>query len=101
MSHSHCDAKMGPDFKGIERFYPPEIIVAAHQASELVAGFADGKPFSVSSSQLRNSKGPLLTRFKKTTSLDSLKPMRLVLNDLENAATGVLKEQPMLPELGK
>jgi hypothetical protein len=83
MERLHCDQLLGPDFKGIERFYPPSVLIAAHEAGEIVLGIAAHKPFSISSSQLRAAKGKLVARLKKVDAPLELRPLILVLHDIE------------------
>ncbi len=62
MNASHCNSLMGSDFKGIERFYPPECVIDAHSAGELILGVRSGKPYSISKEQLESGKGHLRRR---------------------------------------
>ena len=88
MNPAYCDAKLGEDFKGIERFYPSAIIESAHKAEELIVGMVDGKPFSVSKSQLDMVKGKLLSRVVREKTPKKLEPLLRVLLDLERAIRG-------------
>lgn len=62
MNAAHCNPVMGTDFKGIERFYPPEAVLDAHNSGELILGVQAGKPYSISKEQLESGKGALRQR---------------------------------------
>lgn len=96
MDASHCEKLMGKDFKGIERFFPPSILVAAHNADELVMGIKDGKPFSISKDQLDGAKGRLLNRFLKETDAAQIAPLAKVLKDVQVAIDAGLMPQKSL-----
>jgi hypothetical protein len=83
MDESNCNSLLGKDFKGIERFYPPEVIVDAHQAGELIVGIQKGKPYSVSQDQLNSGKGALRRRILKIDSIKKLKELVSVVMDLD------------------
>jgi len=83
MDTKHCDNNLGPDFRGIERFYPSSIVREAHHANELIIGVTDGQPYSISKSQLDRGKGKLLDRVRKVLSKDDLVPLIKVLVDIE------------------
>jgi hypothetical protein len=96
MNASYCNVSVGKDFKGIERFYPPRILLEAHQAGDMVLGVAEGKPFSISADQLRLAKGSLLARMRGVDSVEELRPLLLVIRDIEMA---VREEGPFQLEL--
>jgi len=83
MKEEHCNPLLSKDFQGIERFYPHSVFVAGHKDGELVLGMADGKPYSISKSQLNSAKGKLRNRVLKINSLDELKPLLFLIMDIE------------------
>lgn len=97
MSEAHCNSQLGKDFKGIERFYPSEVIVDAHQAGELIVGIQKGKPFSVSQSQLSSGKYALKCRVLKINSIKKLKELVKVLMDIDQIYRQDGKAQLTLP----
>jgi hypothetical protein len=99
MNANYCHASVGKDFKGIERFYPPRILFEAHQAGEMVLGVAEGKPLSISADQLRHAKGSLLSRMRTVDSVEELRPLLLVIRDIEMAVREEGPFQLQLPEL--
>ncbi|GJQ22198.1 MAG: hypothetical protein HBSIN02_25530 [Bacteroidia bacterium] len=96
MNHSYCDPLMGPDFKGIERFYPPRIALEAHNAGELVLGISGPKPYSISKTQLDSGKHHLLRRFKQVTDPTELKPLQKVLLDVDKSVLAAVTPQRSL-----
>lgn len=85
MNASHCHNLMGPDFKGIERFYPPKIALASHENDECVVGMRRGRPYSISKSELERGKPYLTQRTLRVDKIDDLRPLFLVLQDVQNA----------------
>ena len=96
MNHQYCDNLMGPDFKGIERFYPPRIVQEAHTAGRVVVGIAPNKPYSISKAQLDQAKYGLLQRFKTITDSRELAPLEKVLRDVQSAIQSVFVPQRSL-----
>jgi predicted ATPase len=84
MNDTNCDFLMSKDFKGIERFYPPEVLVDAHNAGELVLGISAGKPYSISQTQLSGAKGALRDRIIAINSVGRLKSLLNLVMDVEN-----------------
>ncbi len=99
MDESHCDPLVGKDFRGIERFYPPALIQASHEAGECVVGISKGKPFSISKSQLTEAKNRLAKRLQDETSLEELTPLVEVLKDIDAAVRSGRPRQQDLPGL--
>jgi hypothetical protein len=93
MDTTYCDALMGPDFKGIERFYPPRIVLESHNAGELVLGISAKKPYSISKTQLDHGKYNLLQRFKAVTDPNELKPLQKVLLDIDRSVVATVIPQ--------
>jgi predicted ATPase len=62
MDESLAAPELGPEFSGIERFYPPVLVRQGHDAGEFVLGLAEGKPFSISKANLDAAKGKLKYR---------------------------------------
>ena len=83
MNANHCNKLLGKDFRGIERFYPPEVIVDAHQAKELIVGIQEGQPYSVSKDQLNKGKDCLKRRILKIDSIENLKELLNVVMDID------------------
>lgn len=83
MNEVYCNELMGTDFKGIERFYPPETVVDAHRAGELILGIQDGKPYSISKEQLEKSKGRLMKRVIEMSSAVKLKELIHVVMEVD------------------
>lgn len=96
---NHADTKMGSDFSGIERFYPIEIIEDAYSSNEINIGKASGQPYSVSSSQLRQAKGKLLTRLLKINDKNKLRPLIEIVKDIDRAIRATATNQPILTGL--
>ncbi len=96
---NHAESKMGADFLGIERFYPSDIIEEAYAAAEVNIAKSPGQPFSVSSSQLRQAKGKLLTRLLKVTDKNKLRPLIEIVRDIDRAIRSAATEQPLLTGL--
>lgn len=55
---------LGDTFRGLERFYPLDVIQQAHKAGEIAVAFPanEGKPWSVSCDNLVAAKGALMER---------------------------------------
>lgn len=96
MDPTYCDPLMGPDFKGIERFYPPRIASEAYSAGELALAISGTKPYSISKSQLDSSKHHLLRRFKDVTDPTELKPLQTVLLDIDKSVLTAVTPQRSL-----
>jgi energy-coupling factor transporter ATP-binding protein EcfA2 len=88
MDARHCEITLGDSFKGIERFYPSEILLAAHQADELVLGIREGRPYSIAVGELQRGKRRLLDRLEQVDSVDRFQPLVKVLSDIEAAFRG-------------
>jgi hypothetical protein len=99
MDSTHCDPTMGEDFKGIERFYPPSLLLASHNDGECTVGIPSkpGKVYTISKSELSKVKNRLLSRFKQEANLDSLRPLVSVLRDVERAVLAGRAIQQELP----
>ncbi len=97
MNKSHCDPLLGKNFFGIERFYPPNIFVDAHNVGDLILGMADNKPYSISKDQLEQAKGILRKKVLEINSLDELKPLSLLLMDIEGIYRSDNPAQMTLP----
>lgn len=97
MNPDYCDKKLGKDFRGIERFYPPEIIENAHTAGEMIVGMKSDKPYSVSKSQLSAAKRRLLARLTSEKDRKKLQPLLSVLIEIERVTKGDSGIQISLP----
>jgi hypothetical protein len=85
MDPAHADVRLGEDFTGIERFYPPSIVEDGHNAGEFAVAMPSSGPFSISKPQLKKAKGRLSTRLKTITSPTDLAPLIKVLADVRRA----------------
>ena len=101
MSETHCNQIMGKDFKGIERFYPPDIVAAAHQAGELIIGIQVGKPYSVSQDQLNSGKGALRRRVLAIDSIDKLGELTKLVLDVDKIYRQMGIVQLTFPEVAE
>lgn len=92
MESSHCHPRLGTDFKGIERFYPPSVVERAHTAGEIVIGVPldSAHPYSVSAAQLSRAKSTLLKHLKDVNDLAQLQPLTRVLQDVDRAARNTM-----------
>lgn len=88
MDVEFCRAELGRTFKGIERFYPPRIIVEAHEADEMVVGIRPGKPYSVAAEELSKGKSRLLERLVRVDDLSELEPLVRTVVALANLVRG-------------
>jgi hypothetical protein len=84
MDETHCSFELGKDFKGIERFYPVEVIRQAHEAGELILGIAADKPYSIALSQLNAAKRALCQRLLRIDSVEKLTALELVVVDIDS-----------------
>lgn len=97
MNSQHCGQLLGQDFRGIERFYPSDLVKAAHDAGEITLGIRAGEPYSVSPTQLKRAKQQLLNRLKTERSQTKLEPLIRILKDLEAAVVQGNAAQRRLP----
>ena len=97
MDPGACDPLLGPDFKGIERFYPARVVKDAHSAGRIVIGFAPSpQPYSVSSTQLKAAKGYLRSEVLRTTSASDLAPLFKVVAQVEKSILACTQNQRAL-----
>lgn len=96
MNPAHCDPLMSEDFRGLERFYPPRIIREAASAGEFVIGEAQGKPLSISASQLSIAKQRLRSRVRACTQHADLPSLAAVVRDVDTAVTNMSSRQLVL-----
>lgn len=99
MNANHCDPLLGKTFKGIERFYPPKVILDAHKAGEMAVAFPKSGPYSVAPDELNKAKNFLRKRLLHVDSTTELKPLMQVIADLEVATRGHAALQLSLPGL--
>lgn len=97
MSAMYCDPLLGKEFKGIERFYPADVIAAAHSAGELIIGIQSGKPYSISQNQLNAGKDALRRRVVAINSIQKLSPLVKVVMDVDSIYRRQGQVQLMLP----
>ncbi|MFI5168344.1 MAG: ATP-dependent endonuclease [Thermoanaerobaculales bacterium] len=85
MDQSHCDSKLGREFKGIERFYPIRLFSDGASAGEFaIASRSDGS-LSISDVELERAKPRLLSRLLSASGLPELSALSAVIADLEKA----------------
>jgi len=84
MNEGHCDPLMSKDFAGIERFYPPKVVLDASQNGEFVLGVAPNKPYSISKTQLDKAKGILRDKVLAIDAIEDLRPLLLLIMDVES-----------------
>ena len=94
MDPKNCSEKLGTEFKGIERFYPPEVIKAGHEADEFAIAFRKDGTYSISIAELKKAKGLLLERIRKVTDKDMLQPL---ISAVVNVQEAITEEQHNLP----
>ena len=82
MDEANATPTLGQDFRGIERFYPADLVLASHQNGEFNMG--TDEPYSVSANQLRRAKGPLLRRVLRVRRADRLPGILKELNGLQH-----------------
>ena len=97
MDATLCHEKMGTTFRGIERFYPPRIVLEAHDADELVVGIKQGRPYSVAASELSRGKQRLMDRLVKIDDLGELRPLVRTLMEIDRQVRGSMVPQLTLP----
>jgi len=97
MNSTYCDALLGEDFRGIERFYPPKIVSDAHSGGELVLGVAKGKPYSISPTQMKSAKYSLSRRLLRVTKVTELESLIAVVRDVDKAVRDRQQVQIAIP----
>ena len=90
MNKDHCFMEMRADLKGIERFSPPSIFKAAHDAGECTVGFSATGNVSISKAQLDKAKSAMLKRLLSVKDHAKLDPLKKVIADIEQAIDGKL-----------
>jgi hypothetical protein len=80
---------LGPDFLGIERFYPPDVIRQASADGEIHVADKPGKPMSVSKPQLAQAKARLSFRVIQITDTTRLAALIQVVNQIQAALRDV------------
>jgi len=90
MDASHCSPKLGPDFKGIERFYPPYVFRDADSAGELhlIEQQEPGRPWRIHPDEFRQAKGALLKRLMAEKNPIRLQSLGRAITDVEAATRG-------------
>jgi len=87
MNSDHCDQLMSDDFRGIERFYPPQIVREAAADGEFVIGDVPGKPLSIATSQLSIAKQRLRPRVRLCAQYWDLPSLAAVVRDIDTSVT--------------
>lgn len=100
MDPALCPQELGSTFRGIERFYPPRVIVEAHNADEVVVGMAANRPYSIASEELQRGKYRLGNRVLSIGNLSELAALAQILVDLDNDIRGP-SSQLTLPGLDR
>lgn len=97
MNSAYCHSKMGDDFKGIERFYPPTAVHEAVKAGEFAAAEAASGVLTISQAQLSIAKQRLRNRILQITDLTQLQPILKVIGDIDHAVKSLQGPQLPLP----
>lgn len=97
MDASLCHKQMGVTFRGIERFYPPRLVLEAHDADEMVVGMKSGRPYSVAATELSRGKQRLMERLLKVDDLTELRPLVRTLIEVDRRVRGLAAPQLTLP----
>lgn len=97
MNEELCPFELGRTFKGIERFYPPRIILEAHEDDEIIVGQKAGRPYSVAPEELSRAKRKLLDRFLRVKKSEDIRPLLETLVELDNLVRGESEAQLRLP----
>lgn len=97
MDTKHAAFEMGADFRGIERFYPPELVREASDAGEFLVATKEGKPMSISSMQLGIAKQQLRRRVMGLPKPESMKSLSAVVQEIDAAVTSFVSRQLTLP----
>jgi energy-coupling factor transporter ATP-binding protein EcfA2 len=99
MNEKHCDCLLGKEFKGIERFYPRDVILQAYEAEEILLAIPKGKdkPYSISIEELKKAKEFLRARILKINSVEKLKELLQVVVDVTTVLHKDKAVQVLLP----
>lgn len=85
MDPTYCDARLGKNFRGIERFYPVPIIEQAIDNDEFMAAIRPHRPISIAADQLAKAKAPLCRRLLATQDATALEALLRVWRDVRAA----------------
>lgn len=84
---AHADPDLGPEFRGVERFYPVKLIEAAESDGEIALLHSKESPrLSVRKRDLDAAKGSLRDRLLALTELDDLTELAAVLDQVISAS---------------
>lgn len=99
MNERRCDPRLGKSFRGIERFYPYEIIMEAHEAGEIVIGVPrkSGHPCSIAAEELSKGKNIMHNKILRINSIDRIKGLVGVLADITSILNEGCEAQTSLP----
>lgn len=86
---------LGESFRGIERFYPSNVIRDAHDAGELSVAFPtnNARPWSVSKDELDAAKGKLMKRVLTLNSPTQFENLSKLVDTVYRASTSIATEQ--------
>jgi hypothetical protein len=93
MNPKHADPALGQDFRGIERFYPVAVVERAVSDEVLVAAKDKAGIFSVSKSKFDAAKAALREAVLKESSPMRLKPLALVVADVQGCVDSLLTDR--------
>jgi len=85
MDLSHCDFRLGTEFRGIERFYPIRLFTDGNSAGEFAMACRSDGSFSISAVELEKAKPRLLERLRLCSESAEMTALNAVIADLEAA----------------
>lgn len=86
-SKTMANPRLDDDWKGIERFYPLSAIQASIDGDDIQVAAHPRKPWSISASALRRSKGVLCSRVKEIVKPDDIPSLIELLKEVRTAAS--------------
>lgn len=92
---SIASVKLGDGFKGIERYYPEEVIKNSHDAGEIAVAFPidESRPWSVNKDEFEGAKGALMQRIMGLNNPSDLGMLPRIVELAFSASTSVANEQ--------
>lgn len=85
---SHCHELMGTSFKGIERFYPPQVVREIADRGDIRVGIVEGQPYSIAANELNRKKHLLANQVLETDDPEALPALAAVVKNLEQQIRG-------------
>lgn len=93
-----ANKRLGESFRGIERYYPEQVIQASHDGGECVVGFPanrDGS-WSISASELRKAKSRMASRIVRLDKPEQFTHLLGVLKQVVDASSAYATKQMRL-----